>query len=300
MSNGARIIDGKLFAAGLRLKIKGEVKRLQAECGLNPGLAVIVAGNDPASLVYVANKAKMTKEVGMASFEYRLDDKVSESELLHLIAKLNADKKVNGILTQLPLPSHLNDQAVINAIDPAKDVDGFHVVNVGRLAAGFSDAMAPCTPLGCLKLLKDQLGDLSGQKALVVGRSNIVGKPMALLLLRENCTVTMAHSKTLDLAHECRQADILVAAAGVPCMIKGHWIKPGATVIDVGIVRIPAPEKGEGKTRLVGDVDFEQAAKVAGAITPVPGGVGPITIACLLGNTLIAACRQRGIKAPLI
>ncbi len=296
----AKIIDGKAFASGLREKVAAEVKRLCAEHGLNPGLAVILVGEDPASQVYVKNKGKMTQEVGMASFEHRLDAKTSEDELLALIGKLNQDPKVNGILAQLPLPGHMNGEAVIGAIDPAKDVDGFHVINAGRLASGFDDAMAPCTPLGCMMLLKDHLGDLSGLKALVLGRSNIVGKPVAALLLRENCTVTMAHSKTRDLDQECRQADILVAASGVAQMVKGDWIKPGATVIDVGIVRVPAPEKGEGKTRLVGDVDFGQALETAGAITPVPGGVGPMTIACLLRNTLIAACRQHGLEDPEI
>ena len=298
MGTKAEIIDGKAFAAKLRERIAGEVERLGAEHGLTPGLAVVLVGEDPASQVYVRNKGKMCAEVGMASFEHRLSADTSEAELLELIGTLNADSKVNGILVQLPLPAQIGAEGVIDAIDPAKDVDGFHVINAGRLATGFGEAMAPCTPQGCLMLLKDRLGDLSGLKALVLGRSNIVGKPMAALLLGENCTVTTAHSRTRDLAQECRQADILVAASGMPLMVKGDWIKPGATVIDVGMVRIDAPERGEGKTRLVGDVNFDEAVEVAGAITPVPGGVGPMTIACLLRNTLIATCRQHGLEPP--
>ncbi|OHC73666.1 MAG: bifunctional methylenetetrahydrofolate dehydrogenase/methenyltetrahydrofolate cyclohydrolase [Rhodospirillales bacterium RIFCSPLOWO2_12_FULL_58_28] len=295
MSN-AVIIDGNALAADLRRRIAAEVARL----GLTPGLAVVLVGDDPASQVYVRNKLRMTAEVGMVSFENLLPAETGAQELLRLIADLNNDGKVNGILVQLPLPAHIGAEAVLNAIDPAKDVDGFHVINAGRLAAGIAEAMVPCTPQGCIMMLKAHLGNLSGLKALVLGRSNIVGKPMAALLLRENCTVTIAHSKTRDLAGECRQADILVAASGAARMVKGDWIKPGAVVIDVGIVRVPAPEKGEGKTRLVGDVDFEAALKTAGAITPVPGGVGPMTIACLLRNTLIAACRQHGLEDPNI
>ena len=298
MGTKAEIIDGKAFAAKLRERIAGEVERLGAEHGLTPGLAVVLVGEDPASQVYVRNKGKMCAEVGMASFEHRLSADTSEAELLELIGTLNADSKVNGILVQLPLPAQIGAEGVIDAIDPAKDVDGFHVINAGRLATGFGEAMAPCTPQGCLMLLKDRLGDLSGLKALVLGRSNIVGKPVAALLMGENCTVTTAHSRTRDLAQECRQADILVAASGMPLMVKGDWIKPGATVIDVGMVRIDAPERGEGKTRLVGDVNFDEAVEVAGAITPVPGGVGPMTIACLLRNTLIATCRQHGLEPP--
>ena len=243
------------------------------------------------------SKAKQTVECGMRSFEHKLSAATGEAELLALIEALNADPAVHGILVQLPLPDHLNSDLVINAIDPAKDVDGFHISNVGKLATG-QDALVSCTPLGCLLLLRDRLGDLSGLNAVVVGRSNIVGKPMAQLLLRDSCTVTIAHSRTRDIAEVCRRADILIAAVGRPKMVGGDWIKPGATVIDVGINRIPAPEKGEGKTRLVGDVDFDAAVQVAGAITPVPGGVGPMTIACLLANTVTAASRIHGLEAP--
>ncbi|RMD88571.1 MAG: bifunctional methylenetetrahydrofolate dehydrogenase/methenyltetrahydrofolate cyclohydrolase FolD [Alphaproteobacteria bacterium] len=290
----ADIIDGKAFAARLRESISARVARLEAAHGLTPGLAVVLVGNDPASEVYVRNKARQTREVGMASFEHRLAAETSEAELLALVERLNRDPAVHGILVQLPLPEQISEAAVIGAIDPAKDVDGFHVVNAGLLMTG-GEGMVPCTPRGCMMLLRDRLGDLSGLRAIVVGRSNIVGKPMAHLLLREHCTVTVAHSRTRDLAAECRRADILVAAVGRPEMIRGDWIKPGATVIDVGINRVPAPEKGEGKTRLVGDVAFDEALAVAGAITPVPGGVGPMTIATLLDNTLIAACRQIGV-----
>jgi len=294
----ATLIDGKAFAQGLRERVSEEVKRLKASHNLIPGLAVVLVGEDPASQVYVRNKGKQTTEAGMNSFEHKFEDDISEEALLKLIDELNADDKVNGILVQLPLPGHINEAAVLSAISPDKDVDGFHVVNVGRLGTGDAAAMVPCTPLGCLMMLQDKLGDLSGMKALVLGRSNIVGKPMAQLLLSQSCTVTIAHSRTKDLADECRQADILVAAVGRPEMVPGDWIKPGATVIDVGINRIDAPEKGEGKTRLVGDVDFASAAKVAGAITPVPGGVGPMTIACLLRNTLAATCLQHGLEVP--
>ncbi|CCQ73361.1 Bifunctional: 5,10-methylene-tetrahydrofolate dehydrogenase; 5,10-methylene-tetrahydrofolate cyclohydrolase [Magnetospira sp. QH-2] len=296
----AQIIDGKQFSADLRARIGAEVTRLKDEHGLKPGLAVVLVGEDPASQVYVRNKGLQTLEAGMESFEFKRDADISQDDLLTLIAGLNAREDVHGILVQLPLPDHIDSHAVLDAIEPAKDVDGFHVINTGRLATGM-DSLVPCTPAGCLMMLKDVLGDnLSGQRALVLGRSNIVGKPMAQLLLAESCTVTIAHSRTRDLAEECRRADILVAAVGRPKMVPGDWIKPGATVIDVGINRIDAPEKGEGKTRLVGDVDFDEAVKVAGAITPVPGGVGPMTIACLLRNTVIAACRQAGLDDPEI
>ncbi len=292
----ADLIDGKAFAAGLRERIAQEVAGLD----FKPGLAVVLVGEDPASQVYVGSKGRQTVEAGMASFEHRLPEDTSEAAVLDLVARLNDDPEVDGILVQLPLPKQIDSTAVINAIDPAKDVDGFHVINAGRLATG-QPAMVPCTPLGCLMLLKDRLGDLSGLRAVVLGRSNIVGKPMAQLLLGQNCTVTLAHSRTKDLPGECGRADILVAAVGRPEMVKGDWIKPGATVIDVGINRLPPsapPGEPGGKGRLVGDVDFEEAAKVAGAITPVPGGVGPMTIACLLANTLVAACRRRGLPEP--
>ena len=291
-------IDGKAFAAGLRERVGAAVANLKAEHGLTPGLAVVLVGEDPASQVYVRSKGKQTLEAGMNSFEHKMDTGVSQEELLAKVAELNADPAVHGILVQLPLPSHMDDLAVIDAIDPAKDVDGFHAINAGRLMTGGKGAaapMVPCTPLGCLLLLRDHLGDLSGLTAVVVGRSNIVGKPMGQLLLQESCTVTTAHSRTRDLPAVCREADILVAAVGRPEMIRGDWIKPGATVIDVGINRI----EGEGgKSRLVGDVATAEAREVAGAITPVPGGVGPMTIACLLANTVTAACRQAGIEAP--
>lgn len=295
-ADAARIIDGKAFAEGLRAQVAQEVTRL-ASHGVTPGLAVVLVGEDPASQVYVRNKGRQTVEAGMKSVERRLPADASEAELLAIVAELNADPSIHGILVQLPLPGHMDADRVIDAIAPEKDVDGFHVINVGRLAAGLP-AMVSCTPLGCLMLLRDRLGSLSGLDAVVVGRSNIVGKPMAQLLLRESCTVTVAHSRTKNLAEVCRRADILVAAVGRPEMIPGDWIKPGATVIDVGINRIPAPERGEGRTRLVGDVHFPSAVKVAGAITPVPGGVGPMTIACLLANTVTAACRIHGIEAP--
>ncbi len=287
----AEIIDGKAFAASLRAKVAEQVKEFKGRHSVTPGLAVVLVGADPASEIYVRNKGKMTREAGMESFEHKLPTETSEEDLLALVEKLNADDRVHGILVQLPLPKHISEQKVIATIDPAKDVDGFHVVNAGLLATG-GDGMVPCTPLGCLMMLKDRLGDLSGKKALIIGRSNIVGKPMAQLLLRESCTVTIAHSRTKDLAAECRQADIIVAAVGVPELVRGDWIKPGAVIIDVGMNRIP---KEDGKTRLVGDVCFEEAVGVASAITPVPGGVGPMTIACLLANTLTAAKRQ--IKA---
>ena len=296
-------IDGKAFAQGLRGRVAAAVETLKRDHGLTPGLAVVLVGEDPASQVYVRSKGKQTLEAGMNSFEHRLPDTASQAELLAKVAELNADPSVHGILVQLPLPGQIDTQTVIAAIDPDKDVDGFHVINAGRLMTGGSGAeapMVPCTPLGCLMLLKDRLGDLSGLNAVVVGRSNIVGKPMGQLLLAESCTVTIAHSRTKDLPAVCRGADILVAAVGRPEMIKGDWVKPGATVIDVGINRIEAPSEasGGGKTRLVGDVAFEEAAAVADAITPVPGGVGPMTIAVLLANTVTAACRQKGLAAP--
>ena len=293
----AKIIDGKAFAADVRGRVAAQVAALKAEHGITPGLAVVLVGEDPASQVYVRSKGKMTVEVGMNSFEHRLDAATSQEDLLALINRLNNDAAVHGILVQLPLPDHLDESLVINAIAPEKDVDGFHISNVGRLATG-QKAMVPCTPLGCLMMLRDHHGSLSGLDAVVVGRSNIVGKPMAQLLLHDSCTVTIAHSRTKDLPAVCRRADILVAAVGRPQMIPGDWVKEGATVIDVGINRIPAPEKGEGKTRLVGDVDFASAVERAGAITPVPGGVGPMTIACLLANTLTACCRENGLPEP--
>jgi methylenetetrahydrofolate dehydrogenase (NADP+)/methenyltetrahydrofolate cyclohydrolase len=286
----SKIIDGKAFAEGLRGRLATEVAALKAQHGFVPGLAVVLVGEDPASQVYVRSKAKQTSEVGMASFEHKLSKETGQAELLALVERLNADPKVNGILVQLPLPKQIDPQAVLDAIDPAKDVDGFHVVNAGKLATG-GKALVPCTPLGCLMLLKDRLGDLSGKRAVVVGRSNIVGKPMAQLLLGESCTVTIAHSRTRDLPGECRRAEILIAAVGKPEMIRGDWVQAGATVIDVGINRI----EREGKTKLVGDVAYDEAVKIAGAITPVPGGVGPMTIAVLLQNTLTAARRQRGL-----
>ncbi|MGQ3675805.1 bifunctional methylenetetrahydrofolate dehydrogenase/methenyltetrahydrofolate cyclohydrolase FolD [Xanthobacter sp. TB0139] len=294
MTETARI-DGKAFAAGLRSRIADEVAELGRTHGLKPGLAVVLVGEDPASQVYVRNKAAQTVEVGMASFEHRLPAETSEEEVLALVQKLNADPAVHGILVQLPLPAQIDSSRVLSAIDPAKDVDGFHVVNAGRLAVGL-EALVPCTPLGCMMLLKHHVGDLSGLEAVVLGRSNIVGKPIAQLLLQANCTVTIAHSRTRNLPDVCRRADILIAAVGRPEMVRGDWIKPGATVIDVGINRVP---KGDGKTRLVGDVAFDEAQGVAGLITPVPGGVGPMTIACLLQNTLTAARRQAGINGQV-
>ena len=288
----AKIIDGKAVAADLRAALTIRVAELKAAGHAAPGLAVVLVGSDPASQVYVRNKNKQTVEVGMRSFEHFLPVETSEADVLALVARLNADPEVTGILVQLPLPSQIDAQKVIDAIDPAKDVDGFHPINVGRLVTG-GPALVPCTPLGCLILLKQELGSLSGKQAIVVGRSNIVGKPMAQLLLRESATVTIAHSRTKDLAAECRRADIVIAAVGQPEMIRGDWIKPGATVIDVGINRVPGSEPG--KTKLVGDVNYAEAAAVAGAITPVPGGVGPMTIAVLLRNTLEAYCRQNNL-----
>ncbi len=293
----AEIIDGKAFAATVRQKVAGHVSRMVEEHGIKPGLAVVLVGEDPASQVYVRNKGKQTAEAGMASFEHKLPADTDESTLLALVERLNGDPSVHGILVQLPLPAHLNSDLIINTIAPEKDVDGFHVVNVGRLGAGLK-SMVPCTPLGSLMMLKDYHGDLSGKTAVVIGRSNIVGKPMAQLLLGANATPTIAHSRTPDLPGVVRQADIVVAAVGRPEMVQGDWIKPGATVIDVGINRIPAPEKGEGKHKIVGDVHYESAAQVAGAITPVPGGVGPMTIACLLANTVTAAARAANLPEP--
>ena len=297
MANSEKIIDGKAFAEMLNGRVAAAITALKFAHSLAPGLAVVLVGDDPASQVYVRNKAKQTVACGMESFEHRLSANTTQADLLTLIAKLNADDAVHGILVQLPLPDQIEEQAVINTIDPNKDVDGFHVVNTGRLATG-TPAMVPCTPLGCLMMLQDRLGDLSGMEAVIVGRSNIVGKPMATLLTAANCTVTIAHSRSRNLPEVCRRADILVAAVGRAEMIRGDWVKPGAAVIDVGINRVQMAE--EGKTRLVGDVAFAEAAKVAGAITPVPGGVGPMTIAVLLRNTVVAACRQAGIAEPNI
>ncbi len=294
----ARIIDGKAAAQSLRELVGAEVERLVAQHNLQPGLAVVLVGDDPASEVYVRNKGRQTRDAGMRSFEHKLDASTPEDEILALVARLNDDPDVHGILVQLPLPEHVDEQRVIEAIDPAKDVDGFHPMNTGALCNGDPAAMVPCTPLGCLMMLREQFdGDLSGQHAVVVGRSNIVGKPMAQLLLQNNCTVTIAHSRTRDLPELCRSADILVAAVGRPEMIRGDWVKPGATVIDVGINRVEEP--GRDKARLLGDVAFSEAAPVAAAITPVPGGVGPMTIACLLRNTVVAACRQQRVDCEL-
>jgi methylenetetrahydrofolate dehydrogenase (NADP+)/methenyltetrahydrofolate cyclohydrolase len=290
------IIDGKAFAAGLRQRVAATVPEFEAATGRVPGLAVVLVGSDAASQVYVGSKKKATVEVGMASFEHLLPADTGQAELIALVERLNADEGVDGILVQLPLPPHIDDKAVIAAIDPAKDVDGFHVVNAGKLAVG-EDALVPCTPLGCLMLLKDRLGDLSGLNAVIIGRSNIVGKPMAQLLLGESCTVTIAHSRTRDLAEVVRRADIVVAAVGRAEMVKGDWLKEGATVIDVGINRL-APAEGQTKGRLVGDVAFDEAKGHVAAITPVPGGVGPMTIACLLRNTVVAAHRRAGLAAP--
>ncbi len=293
----ASLIDGKAFSQTLVERVAAAAARLETAHGVKPGLAVVIVGEDPASQLYVRNKGETTLKAGMRSDTHRLPDTTTQAELLALIAALNADAGIHGILVQLPLPKAIDSAAVLDAIDPDKDVDGFHVVNVGRLAVGLP-GMIPCTPLGSLMMLKDQLGDLSGLNAVIVGRSNIVGKPMAQLLLGESCTVTIAHSRTRDLPALCRTADILVAAVGRPEMIKGDWIKPGATVIDVGINRVPSKDPvkaAEGKTRVVGDVAFDEAVEVAGKITPVPGGVGPMTIACLLANTYTAACRSVGV-----
>lgn len=292
------LIDGKAFAARLRGRVAEGVAEFREQAGRAPGLAVVLVGEDAASQVYVRSKHKATVEAGMESFEHRLSADSDQATLIALVERLNADDAVDGILVQLPLPPHMDDKAVIAAIDPAKDVDGFHVVNAGRLAVG-EDALVPCTPLGCLMLLKDRLGDLSGMDAVIVGRSNIVGKPMAQLLLQENCTVTLAHSRTRDLPDVLRRADIVVAAVGRAEMVKGDWLKPGAVVIDVGINRLPPAEEG-GKGRLVGDVATAEALDHVSAITPVPGGVGPMTIAVLLRNTLVAASRREGLKTPEI
>ncbi len=302
-AHAAKIIDGKAFAEALRGRIGAHVTRLGRQHGLVPGLAVVLVGEDPASQVYVRSKGRQAEACGIRSIDHRLAADTTEADLLALVEQLNQDPAIHGILVQLPLPPQIDPARVINAIAPDKDVDGFHVINAGRLATGQRTgpeaATVPCTPLGALMLLRDRLGDLIGRDALVLGRSNIVGRPMAQLLIQESCTVTVAHSKTQDLAAKCRAADILVAAVGRPELVRGDWIKPGATVIDVGINRIsaPTPEKPDG-TRLVGDVAFAEAIEIAGAITPVPGGIGPMTIACLLANSLTAACRQNGLAPP--
>jgi methylenetetrahydrofolate dehydrogenase (NADP+) / methenyltetrahydrofolate cyclohydrolase len=290
----ARIIDGKAIAAELRARIADEVVRVQREHGLTPGLAVVLVGNDPASEVYVRSKHKQTQAAGMASFEHVLPADVEQIELLALIARLNRDPAVHGILVQLPLPKSLDTEKVINAIDPAKDIDGLHPANAGRLAGGLA-ALSPCTPLGCIILTRSVHASLAGLNAIVIGRSNLVGRPLLQLLLNENATVTIAHSRSHDLAQLCARADLVYAAVGKPEMVRGDWIKPGATVIDVGINRLPG---ADGKTRLVGDVAFQEVSNVAGAITPVPGGVGQMTVACLLVNTLRAACAIHGLPAP--
>ncbi len=292
----ATVIDGKAFAANVRSQVADHVARLKADHGVTAGLAVVLVGEDPASEVYVAAKHRQTVEVGMASFEHKLPADTTEEDLFAVIDKLNADPTVHGILCQFPVPDHLDERRVVARIDPSKDVDGLSVVNAGLLASG-ETGLVSCTPLGCLMLLRDQLGNMSGKDAVVVGRSNLFGKPMAQLLLQENCTVTIAHSRTKDLAEVCRRADILVAAVGRAEMVKGEWVKPGATVIDVGITRIPHPDK-PGKTKLLGDVDYAAASEVAAAVTPVPGGVGPMTIACLLANTVTACCRAHGLDEP--
>lgn len=292
----ARLIDGKAAAAAVRARVAKGVAAFKARSGRAPGLAVVLVGEDPASAVYVRSKGKATQEAGMESFEIKLSADTAEADLLAQVERLNADPAVDGILVQLPLPRQIDEKKVIAAIDPAKDVDGFHALNAGRLATGL-DALVPCTPFGCIHLLKNELGDLSGMNAVVIGRSNIVGKPMALLLLNENATVTIAHSRTRDLADVVRRADIVVAAVGRPEMVKREWIKPGACLIDVGINRLPPAADG-AKGRLVGDIDFAGASEVAGAITPVPGGVGPMTIAMLLRNTLVAAHRRAGLDDP--
>jgi methylenetetrahydrofolate dehydrogenase (NADP+)/methenyltetrahydrofolate cyclohydrolase len=290
----ARVIDGKAFAARLRDRVAGLAHSFEQQAGRKAGLAVVLVGEDPASEVYVRNKGRATVEAGMASFEFKLAADAPEAELLDRVRALNADPKVDGILVQLPVPGHMNERKVIAAIDPDKDVDGFHIVNAGRLCIGLH-GFVPCTPLGCLMLLKDQLGALDGLEAVVLGRSNIVGRPMAQLLVDANCTVTIAHSRTRDLPEVVRRGDIVVAAVGKPRMVKGSWIKPGATVLDVGINRI---EGADGKMRLVGDVDYDEAKEVAGAITPVPGGVGPMTIAVLLRNTIVSAYRRERLDLP--
>lgn len=297
----AKVIDGAAVANKVVAKVKQATAELTAKTGVIPGIAVVIVGEDPASQVYVRSKGKKAEECGFKSVTHRLDDSISQEDLLALVNELNADDTIHGILVQLPLPDHIDEASVIQAIDPDKDVDGFHFINVGKLGTGeIASAFVPCTPAGSMVLIKEALGtgDYSGLSAVVVGRSNIVGKPMANLLLASNATVTIAHSRTKDLPGLCRTADILIAAVGRPEMVKGDWVKPGACVIDVGINRIPAPEKGEGKTRLVGDVAFEEAAQVAGSITPVPGGVGKMTIAMLMANTLASACRVAGVEPP--
>jgi methylenetetrahydrofolate dehydrogenase (NADP+)/methenyltetrahydrofolate cyclohydrolase len=290
----ARLIDGKAFAAGLRERVAARAADFASKAGRTPGLAVVLVGEHPPSAAYVRSKAKATREAGMESFEHRLPADVSQEELIALVDRLNADDAVDGILVQLPLPKHIDEQAVLTRVDPDKDVDGFHPVNVGRLSIGLP-ALVPCTPLGCLMLLQHELGDLTGMDAIVVGRSNIVGKPMAQLLLQANCTVTVAHSRTRDLPEAVRRSDIVVAAVGRPELVRGSWLKPGATVIDVGQERVEQPD---GTRKLLGDVAFDEALQVAGAITPVPGGVGPMTIACLLRNTVVAAHRRAGFADP--
>ena len=290
----ARLIDGKAFAAGLRERVARAAAEFTSSQGRAPGLAVVLVGEHPPSAAYVRSKAKATREAGMESFEHKLPDEVSQDELVALVDRLNADENVDGILVQLPLPAQIDEQAVLTRVDPAKDVDGFHPMNAGRLAVGL-DALVPCTPLGCLMLLRNELGNLSGLDAIVVGRSNIVGKPMAQLLIQDSCTVTVAHSRTRDLPAAVRRSDIVVAAVGRPELIRGEWLKPGATVIDVGQERVEQPD---GSRKLLGDVAFDEAMGVAGAITPVPGGVGPMTIACLLRNTLVAAHRRAGLEDP--
>jgi methylenetetrahydrofolate dehydrogenase (NADP+)/methenyltetrahydrofolate cyclohydrolase len=299
LSVSARLIDGKAFAAGLVERVAAAAGRLREATGVRPGLAAVIVGDDPASRIYVKSKGERAEAAGFHSETVRLPAETTQAELLAVVERLNREETIHGILVQLPLPPKISSDAVLAAIDPDKDVDGFHVVNAGRLATG-GRGLVPCTPLGCLMLLKAELGDLSGMEAVVVGRSNIVGKPMAQLLLGESCTVTVAHSRTRDLPEVCRRADVLVAAVGRPEMIRGDWIKPGATVIDVGINRVPSKDPfkaAEGKTRVVGDVAFDEAAAVAGAITPVPGGVGPMTIAVLLANTYAAACATAGVEA---
>jgi methylenetetrahydrofolate dehydrogenase (NADP+)/methenyltetrahydrofolate cyclohydrolase len=293
----AKIIDGKSIAEKLHARVRAEVAAVEAAHGFKPGLAVVLVGDDPASQVYVRSKTRLTGEMGMASFEHRLPAETSEAELLALVGRLNANSAVDGILVQLPLPDHIDAQNIIERLSPVKDVDGLHPVNVAKLSAG-RPGLVPCTPLGCIILAKTITRDLTGLEAVVAGRSILVGKPVSQLLLAENATVTIVHSRTRDLPSITRRADLLVAAIGRPEMIRGDWIKPGAIVIDVGINRIPAPEKGEGKTRIVGDVAFAEASEVAGAITPVPGGVGPMTVACLMANTLRAACAARGLPLP--
>ena len=291
------IIDGKAFSERIREKVKSHVDNLKTNHDIVPGLAVVLVGEDPASKVYVKNKGIQTKDAGMNSYEYKLEETVDEKTLLELVKKLNDDPNVHGILCQLPLPKHLNEDMIINTIKPAKDVDGFHISNVGLLNTG-QKSLVPCTPLGCLMLLREFVGNLEGKKATVIGRSNIVGKPMFNLLLSENCTVTVVHSKTKNIEEICKTSDIIVAAVGRPNFVKSSWIKQGAVIIDVGINRVTIEENGETKSKLIGDVDFANCSKIANAITPVPGGVGPMTIACLLANTLVACCRSNNLKEP--